>query len=396
MDTQVASTLATTASGQAQSGVVERIATWVQESHEGNPTDFRHVHREWLTQCKPIPEMLIASQPAEQECTDVDVDARALIFTGNRVETAGLSLDFTDHGLGMLSTWFGVPRAAARQLAADDGDPQIFQDYFRWRQRVAPPKTPLKLRLRGTTIRAVFTQKYREITNAWLIEAFNRLVPTGLVSHFRGDGDTISGNILIPDTIRSESDSDYGGGIGFRHSEIGIFRIQILPFVFRAICCNGCIWGALEGVALRKAHLGEDVNEDDLFERIKETIHRQIPLVPELIARMQRLKDVRFASRIEVIRIIYHLSDSPRIAREQAKAWLRGFREEGAELNAFGIVQGLTRAARNDSTTEASGLEEFAGELVDRIPSWWSAIRDASRDVTGDALVKRFGEEACL
>ncbi len=135
----------------------------------------------------------------------------------------------------------------------------------------------------------MFTQKYREITNAWLVEAFNRLVPDGLVSHFRGDGDTITGNILIPDIIRTESDSDYGGGIGFRHSEVGIFRIQVLPFVFRAICCNGCVWGALEGTALRKVHLGDDVNEADLFERIKNTVHRQIPLVPELIARIQRL-----------------------------------------------------------------------------------------------------------
>jgi len=193
----------------------------------------------------------------------------------------------------MLAGWFGIPRAAARQLYADPGNPSLFEDYFRWRQVKHSPKPTLKVRLRGTSIRAVFTDKYREISNAWLLEAFDRLIPDGLVSHFRGDGDTISGNILIPDTVRAESDSDYGGGIGFRHSEVGIFRIAVMPFVYRCICCNGTIWAKLEGKALRKVHLGREINEEDLFRHITECLHAQIPLVPELIARMQALKDVR-------------------------------------------------------------------------------------------------------
>jgi hypothetical protein len=44
-----------------------------------------------------------------------------------------------------------------------------------------------------------------------------------LASHFFNNGDDIQGNILLPDYIKEQPDSDYGVGISFRNSEIRKF-----------------------------------------------------------------------------------------------------------------------------------------------------------------------------
>ncbi len=78
-----------------------------------------------------------------------------------------------------------------------------------------------------------------------------KLIPGGRLSHWRGDADTLWGNVLIPDTIRQESDSDYGGMVSIGNSEIRERRITSRPSVFRAICFNGCIWDREAGQARR-------------------------------------------------------------------------------------------------------------------------------------------------
>jgi hypothetical protein len=89
------------------------------------------------------------------------------------------------------------------------------------------------------TLRAFLSQKYTIVNNAWFLDVLSKAIPGGVVSHWKGDADSIFGNVLIPDTIRAEADSDFGGMLSVGNSEIGTRRISSLPSVFRAICMNG-------------------------------------------------------------------------------------------------------------------------------------------------------------
>jgi hypothetical protein len=82
------------------------------------------------------------------------------------------------------------------------------------------------------TLRAMLTDKYAIVNNEWLLEVWQRLIPGGRLSHWRGDSDTIYGNILIPDSIREEDDSDYGGFLTLFFNLL--INIQLLLIGYRA------------------------------------------------------------------------------------------------------------------------------------------------------------------
>jgi hypothetical protein len=70
------------------------------------------------------------------------------------------------------------------------------------------------------SMRAMLSDKYAIVNNAWVMEVIREAVPAGMFSHWRGDADNMYGNVLIPDSIRQEDDSDYGGMLSVGNSEI--------------------------------------------------------------------------------------------------------------------------------------------------------------------------------
>ena len=74
-------------------------------------------------------------------------------------------------------------------------------------RRLDPEK---KYRLRtytDGTCRAFVTDRYAPIDNRWYLEQLKQNLPEGRLSHWRGDEDTIYGNILL-DTIIDYGQSD--------------------------------------------------------------------------------------------------------------------------------------------------------------------------------------------
>lgn len=138
-----------------------------------------------------------------------------------------------DDGVALLRNTFNVGiRRHNDDQNADERDQFVFRTY------------------NGDSLRAVLTDSFAAIDNRWFLELLSQVLPGGRLSHWRGNADEIFGNILIPDTIREESDSDYGGMISVTNSEIGTARISELPGLFRSICMNGNIWDYVCGNAI--------------------------------------------------------------------------------------------------------------------------------------------------
>ena len=135
------------------------------------------------------------------------------------------------------------------------------------------------------TMRAFVSEKYAEVDNRWFLNQVKDVIPGGRLSHWRGDADTIWGNVLIPDTIREEDDSDYGGMVSISNCEIGKRNVKSLPSLFRAICMNGCIWSQTKGQEIKVRHVGE-IDLDQLSIQLHDNIEAQIPLIPQGIERL--------------------------------------------------------------------------------------------------------------
>lgn len=214
-----------------------------------------------------------------------------------------------------------------------------------------------------SVIRAVLTEDYEIVDNRWYLETLQKCIPGGRLSHWRGDADTMYGNILIPDSIRQETDSEYGGMISIGNCEIGKRRISQVPSLFRAICMNGCIWNQTKGQNIRRVHRGKHVrNLGGLAKEIAANIQNQIPLISGGIDTL--LKTQEFAIG-DVKRFIAETGIAFGMKAPELRAVATEYvKHESAFRNLFGIINGITRAGQSLSPDRWVEFDTYAGEMA--------------------------------
>lgn len=252
---------------------------------------------------------------------------------------------------------FERDRADAETLAA------VFRNGFR---RLDQDKPFLWRTRKDGTLRAMLTPAYCEVSNEWLLESLRRIVPGGRVSHWRGDCDTVWGNVLIPDTIRGEPDSDYGGMLSVGNSEIGERELSSVPSVFRAICMNGCIWDRKAGQEIRVRHRGK-IELGELFMMLKGNLEEQIPLIPSGIEKLLGTRQLRWDGA-SVLPLFAQVARQHRLSKRQATGLLKGYNEERAATpdarSLFGLVNAVTRAGQKMSNADWVRMDVLGGELA--------------------------------
>lgn len=219
------------------------------------------------------------------------------------------------------------------------------------------------------TLRAMLTDRYAQIDNRWFIELLAKLIPGGRLSHWRGDSDTLYGNILIPDTIREDSDSDYGGMLSVGNSEIGERRVSSMPSIFRAICMNGNIWGQTKGKGIKQVHRGA-VKLDSLAHEIKENLNIQIPLLPVGIDRFLKTKTFAWDGAATSAKVVIaQLAKDTKLSKKEAtdvlKAWgIEDKQTPGLGYSLFGLINGVTRAGQEQTNQRWVDFDVLGGELT--------------------------------
>lgn len=234
-------------------------------------------------------------------------------------------------------------------------------------RRLDPNKKFLFRTRKDGTLRAMLTERYAIVDNRWFVERLRQFIPGGRLSHWKGDSDTIYGNVLIPDTIREEKDSDYGGMLSVGNSEIGERRVSSLPSIFRAICMNGCIWGQTKGEGIRQVHRGK-INLESLALEIKENLNKQIPLLPQGIDKFLNTRSYAWDGASAKV-VIAQLSKDYTFSKKQATATLLAYNEERAvtpdlATTLFGVTNAVTRAAQKFSPAEWVKFDEVGGRLA--------------------------------
>lgn len=223
------------------------------------------------------------------------------------------------------------------------------------------------------TCRAVLTDSFAAIDNRWFLDLLSNLIPDGRLSHWKGDCDEICGNILIPDSVRQESDSEYGGMIGVGNSEIGTGRISAVPSVFRAICMNGNIWDKVCGNELDKVHRGK-IDLQLLAKRITLNIHEQIPLLSTIIDRVLATRADEFGfGTVKATQLYACVKETFKLTPKQAKGAAEQWSQfESQDRNLFGLVNGITRQSQLESNIDWRSMDTLAGKLSAYDSDTWS------------------------
>lgn len=287
----------------------------------------------------------------------------------------------TEHAMGQVGNWADTGTWFVQSMLVNPLDYKGREKYNRDQQDAETLAVVLKNGLRRVeakkefffrcrtdgTMRAMLTDRYAQVDNRWFIERLREFVPGGRMSHWKGDSDTLYGNILIPDTIREESESEYGGMLSVGNSEIGERRVSSVPSIFRAICMNGCIWGQTKGQGIRQVHRGK-INLDHLALDIKKNLNIQIPLLPVGIDRFLKTKTFAWDG-CEIKPVAAQVAKEYKLGKKQAASVLKGWHTETKltpELGhtLFGVINAITRAGQEQPTNvEWLKFDEIGGQL---------------------------------
>lgn len=345
-----------------------------------------HVHKDWWSKTKTYEQVMESCQMAVENREDI-LTARkniSCVADNNKFYfqlNDGRKFQPTDHAIEQFSVRSGIPSSTfLREMRNIEGfdlaDANTMALVGNNALRRIDPDKEFRLRTyTDGTCRAFVTDKYAPVDNRWYLEVLSEFIPGGRFSHWRGDEDTIYGNVLIPDTIMDygSDDSDYGGMISVGNCEIGTRRISQMPSLFRAICMNGCIWGQTAGEKIRRVHRG-NIDLDTLKLEIAKNIQFQIPLLAPGIKKFLATRAME-TGKASVKGIVASISSDYKLSKREATMFLDQYGEfEAGNRNLFGIINGLTRAGQKFDNTTWVKFDEIAGSLMETSADRWATI----------------------
>ncbi len=306
----------------------------------------------------------------------------------------------TEYALGQLAGWSAIHpshiiKTLSPEFKPDELDIELLCLTLNHRKERyhfdnKEQERELLFRTYDNSLRAVLTTGYGIIDNRWTLERLNELIPNGRISHQRGDADLLMINVLIPDSIRYDQDSDYGGLFAIQNSEIGNCSFDSRPAIYRAICQNGMIWDKTEGINYRTVHKG-NIDLAKLAVQMAENLDKQIKLVPEIMERFLELRSIEFKD-VGMENLFASVGERFKLTSGQITDVIGEFIEhESDNRSAFGIVNSITRAGQLYPPIVQKSFDLIGGELV---KGNWNSLLATAKAYSESDLIKILGLSA--
>lgn len=242
----------------------------------------------------------------------------------------------------------------------------------------------------GLAIRACLTEGYAIINNEWYLDTLEEVVPDGRLSHFSdfADADTIYGNLLIPDTIREEKDSDYGGMVSLSNCEIGIRNCRETPGLFRAICMNGCIWGYKKGITRKTVHRGK-IDYVQLKKAIAKGIEEQIPLMAGRVDKLLATRQWKLQQDVSMAQLMTYMCANAGLGGKRIEEVFSQYNKNTAkEKTAFDAIDALTRASQSFDAKSWVSTDTIAAEIIEGGLNGWERMNRRAKEISKDDLAR--------
>lgn len=341
----------------------------------------RHVSKIWQDKCTPLSDFIQTVKKQAENKKDI-VKPESEI----RLKDANTLIDgtpLTKSGMNSLRLFTDIPSSMISFLEERGYDEELVKFMNEeldlrennWKNDGKEPRD-FRVRIRhddegNDIIRAIVSERYGVIDNDQAMEMIADALPSltdALASHIFNDGDDMYGNVLVPDHMKSEPDSDYGVGIAFRNSEIRNATFKVSPFLFRAICLNGMIWGRTNSeITVNQRHMGK-IDTDALKKEVRHAIAVALTQGNDMLTLMNLAKQVKVDNPLAVIA---QLTRDNKMTADQGRLWHKGYLDsllettgDQNENTAFGIVNGLTRSAQNYKGSTREQMETVAGFVL--------------------------------
>jgi hypothetical protein len=283
---------------------------------------------------------------------------------------------------GQLARTLGAPASYLRELPAE-----LAADCLNYGLQHEAPGTTVNLLARGANgkppmIRACTSDTYARVWDADLYDQISHQITArddkwslppvwggGVAGAYRGDRDSFliltNGGSIVTDPSAGQDGTMYRG-ILVRNSEVGASSITIDTILFRYICGNHILWGAMVDSTFKRRHVGSRVVRDTAHEigRIAYNWTHQSAARDEAIIR--NLIDREIAHTREAV--IDTLREWGATAEQAVKAYETCERQEVAAPRSYwGIAQGLTRLSQLESHQDSRfELDKLAAIVMKR------------------------------
>ena len=366
-----------------------------------------HVHKDWYATTISYEDAMENLQRGVDEREDILApvkDIQAIVNDGGEFAFEVQDREFvpTDWALQQFSIRSKVPSSTVIQKLrsqedADDVDSEVMANLANNSLRRLDQDKIYRMRTyTDGTCRAFVTDKYAPIDNRWYLDQLRDNLPEGRLSHWRGDEDTIFGNILLPDTIidyGQSDDSDYGGMLSIGNCEIGKRRISQVPSLFRSICLNGCIWGQCKGKEIKKRHIGE-IDLQELSYAIYENIEAQLPLLDAGVRKLLALRELE-VEEAKMQQVFATVAMDHKLTKKEVSEVFRQWGQfERDDRNMFGVVNAVTRAGQTLDNMSWVRFDGIGGSLMDTSESRWAGILNRAGSLQDKDLEKVYGASA--
>jgi len=368
--------------------------TWFNAIGLQSTSTHRHVAKVWQDKCTPFSDFIETVK--SQSTNKVDVVKPESEIRLKDVDTLVDGTPLTDSGMNSLRVFADMPSSIISFLKEREYNDDLVK-YMNteldrretlWNNKGKEKRT-FNVRIRhdgegNNVVRAIVSERYGVIDNSEAMEMVANALPSlndALASHLFNDGDDIYGNILLPDYMKSEPDSDYGVGIAFKNSEIRNSTFKISPFLFRAICLNGMIWGRMNSeISVNQKHMGK-IDLGDLQLQVTQAIKVALTQGNDMLTLLGYSKQVKVTNPVAVIA---QLARDEKMTIEQGKLWHKGYLDslherhgDVHEKSAFGIINGLTRSAQDYTGASREEMETLASKIL--APSIDSSLQEISK-----------------
>ena len=368
--------------------------TWFNAIGLQSTSTHRHVAKVWQDKCTPFSDFIETVK--SQSTNKVDVIKPESEIRLKDVDTLVDGTPLTDSGMNSLRVFADMPSSIISFLKEREYNDDLVK-YMNteldrretlWNNKGKEKRT-FNVRIRhdgegNNVVRAIVSERYGVIDNSEAMEMVANALPSlndALASHLFNDGDDIYGNILLPDYMKSEPDSDYGVGIAFKNSEIRNSTFKISPFLFRAICLNGMIWGRMNSeISVNQKHMGK-IDLGDLQLQVTQAIKVALTQGNDMLTLLGYAKQVKVTNPVAVIA---QLARDEKMTIEQGKLWHKGYLDslherhgDVHEKSAFGIINGLTRSAQDYTGASREEMETLASKIL--APSIDSSLQEISK-----------------
>ena len=368
--------------------------TWFNAIGLQSTSTHRHVAKVWQDKCTPFSDFIETVK--SQSTNKVDVVKPESEIRLKDVDTLVDGTPLTDSGMNSLRVFADMPSSIISFLKEREYNDDLVK-YMNteldrretlWNNKGKEKRT-FNVRIRhdgegNNVVRAIVSERYGVIDNSEAMEMVANALPSlndALASHLFNDGDDIYGNILLPDYMKSEPDSDYGVGIAFKNSEIRNSTFKISPFLFRAICLNGMIWGRMNSeLSVNQKHMGK-IDLGDLQLQVTQAIKVALTQGNDMLTLLGYAKQVKVTNPVAVIA---QLARDEKMTIEQGKLWHKGYLDslherhgDVHEKSAFGIINGLTRSAQDYNASTREEMETLASKIL--APAIDSSLQEISK-----------------